>query len=57
VRKNSNIAGADFCLDGLVTQMWKQILNYFTGCFNSGFAEGINLQNKVLNRRGFGFRT
>jgi transposase len=36
--------------------MWKKIINYFTGGFNNGFAEGINLKIKVLNRRGFGFR-
>ena len=54
--KNDKTTSVDFCLDSLVTQMWKQILNYFTGGFNNGFAEGINLKIKVLNRRGFGFR-
>jgi transposase len=35
---------------------WKQILNYFTGRHNNGFAEGVNLKIKMLNRRGFGYR-
>jgi transposase len=35
---------------------WQQILNYFDGRFNNGFAEGVNLKIKMLNRRGFGYR-
>lgn len=35
---------------------WQQILNYFAGRFNNGFAEGVNLKIKMLNRRGFGYR-
>lgn len=35
---------------------WTQILNYFTGRFNNGFAEGVNLKIKMLNRRGYGYR-
>jgi len=54
--KNDKTTSVDFCLDSIVNQMWKKIINYFTGGFNNGFAEGINLKIKVLNRRGFGFR-
>jgi transposase len=35
---------------------WRQILNYFVGRYNNGFAEGINLKIKLLNRRGYGYR-
>jgi transposase len=35
---------------------WQQILNYFEGRFNNGFAEGVNLKIKLLNRRGYGYR-
>jgi transposase len=35
---------------------WHQILNYFVGRFNNGFAEGVNLKIKMLNRRGYGYR-
>ena len=35
---------------------WEQILNYFDGRYNNGFAEGVNLKIKMLNRRGFGYR-
>ena len=35
---------------------WTQILNYFTGRYNNGFAEGVNLKIKMLNRRGYGYR-
>jgi len=35
---------------------WQQILNYFTGRHNNGFAEGVNLKIKMLNRRGYGYR-
>jgi transposase len=31
-------------------------LNYFEGRFNNGFAEGVNLKIKMLNRRGYGYR-
>jgi transposase len=36
---------------------WREsILNYFTGRHSNGFAEGVNLKIKMLNRRGFGYR-
>jgi len=35
---------------------WEQILNYFDGRYNNGFAEGVNLKIKMLNRRGYGYR-
>jgi transposase len=35
---------------------WTQILNYFTGRHNNGFAEGVYLKIKMLNRRGYGYR-
>jgi transposase len=36
---------------------WREgILNYFNGRHNNGFAEGVNLKIKMLNRRGFGYR-
>jgi len=35
---------------------WQQILNYFVGRHNNGFAEGVNLKIKMLNRRGYGYR-
>jgi transposase len=36
---------------------WKdRILNYFDGRHSNGFAEGINLKVKLINRRGFGYR-
>jgi transposase len=35
---------------------WEQILNYCEGRFNNGFAEGVNLKIKMLNRRGYGYR-
>jgi transposase len=36
---------------------WRdRILNYFDGRYSNGFAEGINLKIKLLNRRGFGYR-
>jgi len=54
--KNDKTTSVDFCLESLVTQVWKQILIYFTGGFNYGSAEGINQIIKMLNRRGFGFR-
>lgn len=41
---------------GTLRNWWQQILNYFTGRFNNGFAEGVNLKIKTLNRRGFGYR-
>ena len=36
---------------------WRErILNYFDGHHNNGFAEGVNLKIKMINRRGFGYR-
>ena len=35
---------------------WERILNYFDGRHNNGFAEGVNLKIKMINRRGFGYR-
>lgn len=35
---------------------WEQILNYFDGRYSNGFAEGVNLKIKMLNRRGYGYR-
>ena len=35
---------------------WPQILNYFEGRQTNGFAEGVNLKIKMLNRRGYGYR-
>jgi transposase len=36
---------------------WREgILNYFDGRHSNGFAEGVNLKIKLLNRRGFGYR-
>jgi transposase len=35
---------------------WQQILNYFVGRQTNGFAEGVNLKIKMLNRRGYGYR-
>lgn len=35
---------------------WQQILNYFVGRHTNGFAEGVNLKIKMLNRRGYGYR-
>jgi transposase len=35
---------------------WQQILNYFDGRCNNGFAEGVNLKIKMLNRRSYGYR-
>jgi transposase len=36
---------------------WREsILNYFIGRHSNGFAEGVNLKIKMLNRRGFGYR-
>ena len=35
---------------------WIQILNYFTGRYKNGFAEGVNLKIKMLNRRRFGYQ-
>ncbi len=40
----------------LLHNWWEQILNYFEGRFNNGFAEGVNLKIKMLNRRGYGYR-
>jgi transposase len=35
---------------------WQQILNYFIERHTNGFAEGVNLKIKMLNRRGYGYR-
>lgn len=35
---------------------WQQILNYFGVRYNNGFAEGVNLKIKMLNRRAYGYR-
>ena len=35
---------------------WQPILNYFDGRYNNGFAEGVNLKIRMLNRRGYGYR-
>jgi transposase len=36
---------------------WRErILNYFIGRHSNGFAEGVNLKIKLINRRGFGYR-
>jgi transposase len=35
---------------------WQQILNYFVGRYTNGFAEGVNLKIKMVNRRGYGYR-
>lgn len=38
-------------------QNWRDsVLNYFDGRHNNGFAEGVNLKIKLLNRRAFGYR-
>jgi transposase len=38
-------------------QNWQDsVLNYFDGRHNNGFAEGVNLKIKLLNRRAFGYR-
>jgi transposase len=34
----------------------EQILNYFDGRHSNGFAEGVNLKIKMINRRGYGYR-
>jgi transposase len=37
---------------------WRErILNYFDGRHSNGFAEGVNLKIKLINRRAFGSRT
>lgn len=41
---------------GTLRNWWDQILNYFVDRVNNGFAEGVNLKIKMLNRRGFGYR-
>jgi transposase len=35
---------------------WQHILNYFDGRYNNGFADGVNLKTKMLNRRGYDYR-
>lgn len=39
-----------------LTNWRERILNYFDGRHNNGFAEGVNLKIKLINRRGFGYR-
>lgn len=39
-----------------LTNWWERILNYFDGRHTNGFAEGVNLKIKLINRRGFGYR-
>jgi len=35
---------------------WRdRILNYFNGRYSNGFAEGVNLKIKLINRRAFGY--
>ena len=35
---------------------WREsILNYFNGRYSNGFAEGVNLKIKLINRRAFGY--
>jgi transposase len=37
-------------------ERWRQlILNYFVGRYSNGFAEGVNLKIKLINRRAFGY--
>lgn len=39
-----------------ITNWRERILNYFEGRHSTGFAEGVNLKIKLINRRGFGYR-
>lgn len=39
-----------------LTNWWERILNYFDGRHSNGFAEGVNLKIKMINRRAFGYR-
>jgi transposase len=39
----------------MLQNWWQQILNHFDGRFNNGFAEGVNLKIRMLNRRGYGY--
>ena len=37
-------------------ERWRQlVLNYFVGRHSNGFAEGVNLKIKLINRRAFGY--
>jgi transposase len=39
-----------------MVERWRQlILNYFNGRYSNGFAEGVNLKIKLINRRAFGY--
>lgn len=39
-------------------QNWKEsILNYFDGRHSNGFADGVNLKIRMINRRAFGYRS
>ena len=39
-----------------LTNWRERILNYFDGRHSNGFAEGVNLKIKLINRRAFGYR-
>lgn len=40
-----------------MVETWREsLLNYFDGRQTNGFAEGVNLKIKLLNRRAFGYR-
>lgn len=39
-----------------LTHWRERILNYFEGRYSNGFAEGVNLKIKMINRRAFGYR-
>jgi len=39
-----------------LTNWLESILNYFDGRHSNGFAEGVNLKVKMINRRAFGYR-
>lgn len=39
----------------MVDRWRQQILNYFAGRHSNGFAEGVNLKIKLINRRAFGY--
>ncbi len=47
---------AELAVRQRVHNWWEQILNYFDGRYNNGFAEGVNLKIKMLNRCSFGYR-
>ena len=46
-----------WCTFVKTVQNWQtSVLNYFDGRHSNGFAEGVNLKIKLLNRRAFGYR-